>query len=188
MSAAAAGKVRMINPSKSSGPAPPCDGRIHPIQCGRPPGRSRRWKANSSGLHHADADPGSRSRSIGAFPAGLLSAAGPSVQVPMQRRLLGLLAFFLVAAPAAAQAFALPEVRREVQVQGIPVAIVAHPQVDAGPGLERGDGAGGDRRRPRRPAAQAAGDPGCLRPQGAVRRARHGERRHLGRRPRPPSA
>ncbi len=52
----------------------------------------------------------------------------------MQRRLLGLLAFVLVAAPAAAHAFTLPDVRRDVQVQGTPVTIVAHPQVALGLG------------------------------------------------------
>ena len=72
--------------------------------------------------------------SIGTLAAGLFSSAGPDARVPMQRRLLGPLALLLVAAPATAHAFALPEVRRDVQVQGTPVTIVAHPQVTLGLG------------------------------------------------------
>jgi hypothetical protein len=71
---------------------------------------------------------------IGPLAGGRTPSAGPGGQVPMQRRLLGLLAFLLVAVPVAAEAFPLPEVRRDVLVQGTPVTIVAHPQVTLGVG------------------------------------------------------
>ncbi len=71
---------------------------------------------------------------IGPLAAGGAPAAGPGERCPCSRRLLGLLAFFLLVVPASAEAFPLPEVRRDVQVEGTPVTIVAHPQVELGLG------------------------------------------------------
>jgi hypothetical protein len=95
--------------------------------------RSRLWK----GIHRrfiTRARTAAPISCIGPLAGGSAPSASPGGQVPMQRRLLGLLAFLLVAVPAAAEAFPLPEVRRDVQVQGTPVTIVAHPQVTLGVG------------------------------------------------------